>query len=60
MNLPRNNLKQKYPRYHYNKLGKSKQSFETEEKAQQYLLKMHLFDYSIYKCKYCNQYHIAH
>lgn len=60
MNRPRNNLKGKYPRCHYNKLGKSKQNFETIEKAQQYLTKMHLLNYTIYKCRYCNQYHIAH
>ena len=57
---PRDNLKQKYPRCHYNKLGKSKQIFENVEQAEQYLNKMHLYNYNIYQCNYCNKYHIAH
>lgn len=57
---PRDNLKGKYPRYHYNKLGKAKQSFDTIELAEKYLKKMNLKDYTIYQCKYCNKYHISH
>ena len=58
--LPRNDLKGKYPRCHYNKLRKAKQTFFSEESAEQYLKKMNLKDYTIYQCRYCKQYHIAH
>lgn len=58
--LPRNNLKGKYPRCHYNRYGKTKQIFESIELAQKYLNKMNLKDYTIYQCRYCNKYHIAH
>lgn len=57
---PRNNLKCKYPRCHYNKLGKTKQTFDSKELAEEYLNKMNLKDYTVYCCKYCNQYHISH
>lgn len=56
----RDNLPKHYPRQHYNKLGKSKQIFESVEQAEEYLNKMHLGNYSIYLCRYCNKYHIAH
>jgi len=46
--LPRNDLKGKYPRCHYNKLGKAKQVFFSEESAEKYLRKMNLKDYTIY------------
>ena len=58
--LPRNNLKGRHPRCHYNRLGKAKQMFFAEESAEKYLRKINLKDYTIYQCKYCNQYHIAH
>ena len=56
---PRDNLNNKYPRYHFNKLGKTKMVFNTVEDAQKYLNKMHLTNYTIYQCKYCNKYHIS-
>ena len=56
---PRDNLSTKYPRCHYNKLGKAKQTFYSEESAQKYLRKMNLMEYTVYQCRYCNQYHIA-
>lgn len=56
----RSNLNKKYPRCHYNKLGKSKQIFDTEDLALEYLKKMNLNNYTIYQCNYCNKYHIAH
>ena len=40
--LPRSDLKGKYPRCHYNKLGKAKQAFYSEKSAQKYLRKMSL------------------
>lgn len=58
--LPRSDLKGKYPRCHYNKLGKAKYTFYSEESAQKYLRKMNLMEYTVYQCRYCNQYHIAH
>lgn len=54
---PRDNLKGKYPRCHYNKLGKTKQSFNTIKEAQHYIDKWKLDGYIIYKCTYCNKYH---
>lgn len=58
--LPRSYLKGKYPRCHYNKYKKTKQIFYSEESAEKYLRKLNLKDYTIYQCKYCNYYHIAH
>lgn len=58
--LPRSDLKGKYPRCHYNKLGKAKQAFYSEKSTQKYLRKMSLMGYTVYQCRYCNQYHIAH
>lgn len=58
--LPRNNLNKKYPRCHYNRLGKSKKSFDSIELAEDYILRMKLDNYTIYQCKYCSKYHIAH
>lgn len=55
----RDNLIKSYPRCHYNKLGKAKQTFEIEEDAQQYLEKFKLTNYSIYLCKECSKYHIS-
>lgn len=57
---PRDHLKSKFPRCHYNKSGKTKQIFTSEIDAEQYLIKMNLKNYTIYQCKYCNYYHIAH
>lgn len=57
---PRDDLKDKYPRCHYNKYRKAKQVFFSKESAEKYLRRMNLKDYTIYLCKYCNQYHIAH
>lgn len=57
---PRDNLKLKYPRCHFNKSKKAKQSFNSKESAEEYIIKMNLRDYIIYQCKYCNQYHIGH
>lgn len=58
--LPRNTLKGRYPRCHYNKLGKTKQVFDTLQQAEDYLIKINNPTYTIYKCTYCNKYHIAH
>ena len=57
---PRSNLQNKKPRCHYNKRGKNKMSFETEEDAIKYIKKMNLKDYIVYLCKVCNKYHISH
>ncbi len=57
---PRDNLKGNFPRCHYNKYKKAKQTFHSKEAAKEYLIKMNLKDYTIYQCRYCNQYHIAH
>ena len=57
---PRDNLIKKYPRYHYNKLGKTKLSFETKEEAKEYINKMNFLNYTIYLCQNCNKYHIGH
>lgn len=57
---PRDNLTHKYPRYHYNRLGKSKLPFSSTEEAEKYINKMSLLGYSIYLCKDCNKYHISH
>ncbi len=56
---PRDNLTKHYPRCHYNKLGKTKITFNTVEDAQKYLDKLHLINYTIYQCRECNKYHIA-
>lgn len=56
----RSNLKNKYPRCHYNKSKKAKQAFDSEESALEYLIKRNLKNYIVYQCKYCNQYHIGH
>ena len=45
---PRDNLSTKYPRCHYNKLGKTKMTFDTIDLAEKYLKKMHLNTYIIY------------
>ncbi len=42
---PRDNLSTKYPRCHYNKLGKTKMTFDTTDLAEKYLKKMHLDTY---------------
>lgn len=55
----RDNLQGKFPRCHYNKAGKAKQVFETEQEALDYIKKMNLTGYIIYQCRYCNKYHIA-
>lgn len=34
---PRDNLSTKYPRCHYNKLGKTKMTFDTTDLAEKYL-----------------------
>lgn len=47
-------------RYHYNSKGKAKIKFKTLEDAIIFLKKKHLQNYTIYLCKYCNNYHIAH
>ena len=39
---PRDNLSTKYPRCHYNKLGKTKMTFDTTDLAEKYLKRMHL------------------
>ena len=57
---PRSNLQNKKPRCHYNRRGKTKMSFETEEDAIKYIKKMNLKDYIVYLCKVCNKYHISH
>lgn len=57
---PRDNLSTKYPRCHYNKLGKTKMTFDTTDLAEKYLKNMHLDTYTIYQCTYCNKYHITH
>ena len=57
---PRDNLSTKYPRCHYNKLGKTKMTFDTIDLAEKYLKKMHLDTYIIYQCAYCNKYHLSH
>lgn len=57
---PRDNLSTKYPRCYYNKLGKTKMTFDTTDLAKKYLKKMHLDTYTIYRCTYCNKYHISH
>lgn len=56
---PRDNLNNKYPRYHFNKLGKTKLTFDTIDLANKYLRRMNLLTYTIYQCKYCNKYHIS-
>lgn len=56
---PRDNLNNKYPRYHFNKLGKTKLTFDTIDLADKYIRKMKLYNYTIYQCKYCNKYHIS-
>lgn len=45
---PRDNLSNKYPRYHFNKLGKTKMTFDTTDLAEKYLKKTHLDNYTIY------------
>ena len=35
----RDNLSTKYPRYHFNKLGKTKLTFDTIDEASDYLIK---------------------
>ena len=57
---PRDNLSTKYPRCHYNKLGKTKMTFDTTDLAEKYIKKMQLDNYTIYQCTYCNKYHISH
>ena len=57
---PRDNLSTKYPRCHYNKLGKTKITFDTIDLAEKYLKRMYLDTYTIYQCAYCNKYHISH
>lgn len=54
---PRDNLSTKYPRCHYNKLGKTKMTFDTADLAEKYIKKMYLDNYTIYQCTYCNKYH---
>lgn len=56
---PRDSLKTKYPRCHFNKLGKTKLTFDTTDLASKYIKKMHLNTYTIYQCRYCNKYHIS-
>lgn len=56
----RDNLSTKYPRCHYNKLGKTKMTFDTIDEASDYLMRKHLNNYTIYQCTYCNKYHISH
>ena len=45
---PRDNLSTKYPRCHYNKLGKTKMTFDTIDLAEKYIKKMYLDTYTIY------------
>lgn len=45
---PRDNLSTKYPRCHYNKLGKTKLTFDTIDEASDYLIRKHLNNYTIY------------
>ena len=56
----RDNLNNKYPRYHFNKLGKTKLTFDTIDEASGYLMLKHLNNYTIYQFKYCNKYYISH
>ena len=42
---PRDNLSTKYPRCHYNKLGKTKMTFDTTDLAEKYLKKIGLYGY---------------
>lgn len=60
MQKPRDNLKNKFPRCHYNKCKKTKQIFETYDQALKYIVKMNLQNYTIYNCQYCHKFHIAH
>ena len=55
----RDNLQHSKPRCHYNYKGKTKQSFETEEQAIQFINKTKLKDYTVYLCRICNKYHIG-
>lgn len=45
---PRDNLNNKYPRYHFNKLGKTKLTFDTIDLANKYLKKKNEFTYIYY------------
>ena len=45
---PRDNLFTKYPRCHYNKLGKTKLTFDTIDEASDYIMRKHLNNYTIY------------
>ena len=45
---PRDNLSTKYPICHYNKLGKTKMTFDTTDLAEKYIKKMYLDNYTIY------------
>ena len=45
---PRDNLSTKYPRCHFNKLGKTKITFCTIDEASDYLIRKHLNNYTIY------------
>ena len=57
----RNNIekiKRKF-REHFNKNKKTKLSFEDSDEAVHYINSHSLKKYSIYKCSYCNKYHIS-
>ena len=56
----RNNLREPRPRCHYNKSGQTKQTFDTEKEAKNFIKKLHLLNYSVYQCKLCNKYHVSH
>lgn len=56
----------KYPRCHFNKACgrriKAKRAFETEQQAVAYMnfRNLQAQGYNVYKCSYCNKWHIGH
>lgn len=46
-------------REHFNKNKKQKISFRNKKEALKYIKLHNLKNYSIYKCHYCNHYHIS-
>lgn len=47
-------------RQHYTSRGKCKESYDTKEDADRYIVKHKLYNMNSYFCRICNKYHIGH
>lgn len=55
----RDNLKERFPRQHFNKAKKTKQLFENKDEADDYISAHRMRNYTSYLCGVCGRWHIG-